>query len=120
MKISPAEATTQTPKCLNCIFYADCSSWLEELSQDACTRYKANEFNATRTQKIETICWDCARLDCSWIKNSEPVAGWEAVPTYVGLVRKGIRRKVPSYRVISCPGYVPGRDVGKGRLRRKH
>ncbi len=119
MKISPAEATTQTPKCLNCIFYADCSSCFEELPQDACTRYEANKFKAAKPQKIETICWDCARLDCSWIKNSEPVAGWEAVPTYVGLVRKGVRRKVQSYRVISCPGYAPGKDVGKGRLRRK-
>ncbi len=107
-------------KCLNCIFYAYCSSCFEERPQDACTRYKANEFNATKTQKIETLCWDCARLDCSWIKNLEPVAGWEAVPTDVGLVRKGIRRKVPSYRVISCPGYIPSKDKqtaisGKGK-----
>ncbi len=89
MKISPAKDITQTPKCLNCIFYADCSSCFEELPQDACTRYKSNEFNATKTQKTETICWDCARLDCSWIKNSEPVAGWEAVTTDVGVKHKG-------------------------------
>jgi len=72
-----------------------------------------NEVKAKKPRKKETLCWDCARLDCSWIKNLEPVAGWEAVPTDVGLIRKGIRRKVPSYRVISCPGYAPSKDKQK-------
>lgn len=56
-----------------------------------------------------TLCWQCKRLDCSWMQSLIPVSGWEAKPTRLKYVHKGITENRPSYRVINCPMFEKGR-----------
>ena len=59
----------------------------------------------------QTKCFECQnavptlKRGCSWSRNFEPVQGWEAIPTTVGMGHK----RVPSYVVINCPSYIPDR-----------
>lgn len=59
-----------------------------------------------RTKK-PTLCFNCTRLDCTWMMNLEPVAGWTAKKTKIRYKVSGKDVSVPSYCVESCPGYVP-------------
>lgn len=42
------------------------------------------------------------------MENLEPVPGWDTVETNAGHQSKNGFVSLPSYRVISCPGYVLG------------
>lgn len=68
--------------------------------------------------KPATLCWDCAKLDCSWMRFLEPVAGWTATPDNVGFTNGKKWRSLPSYNVQACPGFVPGKDLMKKMKRR--
>lgn len=61
----------------------------------------------SRPKKQPTLCFSCKRLDCTWMKNLEPVAGWDAKKTVIRNRASGKDVLVPSYCVESCPGYVP-------------
>lgn len=37
----------------------------------------------SRPKKQPTLCFSCKRLDCTWMKNLEPVAGWDAKKTVI-------------------------------------
>ena len=63
----------------------------------------------------QTICWSCANAcgGCSWsrYKTHEPVPGWTAIPTKIGMqinshgrIKRGT---VDSYIVLECPEYIP-------------
>lgn len=69
----------------------------------------------------QTICWTCAKAcgGCRWsrYKVQQPVPGWTAIPTKVGMqinshgrIRRG---RIDSFIVLACPEYVQdgGRDV---------
>ena len=69
--------------------------------------------------KGSSICWDCANAygGCEWTGRDEfgklkfePVPGWEAVETSVSV---GGGYRTDSYKVISCPKYVPEKKGGK-------
>lgn len=60
--------------CLNCQYHGDCIKYFGELPEKYCERYK----------------FDDNKLDCSWIKNLERVAGWDAIKTDVGLTTKTV------------------------------
>ena len=94
--------------CLNCKYYDDCIKYFGELPKNCCERYKFDENKPKKPKKKTSLCCDCKRLDCSWMKNLEPVAGWEAIPTNVGYKTARGFVDLPSYCVISCPGYTPG------------
>lgn len=58
-----------------------------------------------------SLCWSCAKScpklgekSCSWVEDSEPVAGWVA-ERHVR-PQNGVRNKV-SYFVKECPGFTP-------------
>lgn len=55
----------------------------------------------------QTLCWECKNAcgGCSWSKNFEPVAGWNALPTTLKSCSGRIEQ---SYLVRSCPKYVEG------------
>lgn len=53
----------------------------------------------------DTLCFECGRCDCSWMRNLEPVPGWEAERHTRTTKIKGKEHKSDSYRVISCPEY---------------
>lgn len=64
--------------------------------------------------KKPTLCFSCIRLDCSWMRYLEPVAGWDAKKTVIKntVIKNKIKGKdasMPSYCVESCPGYVPAK-----------
>lgn len=55
-----------------------------------------------RWDLVPTLCCNCERAvrgHCPWRESGEPYPGWEAA-------RNDIVDGDPSYRVISCPGYV--------------
>lgn len=56
--------------------------------------------------KPTTLCWNCARLDCTWMQNLEPVPGWDAIKTDVGHLTTQGYKHLPSYCVLSCPCYT--------------
>jgi len=97
--------------CFNCQYYDECTSCFEELPPEVCDRYKINEKKPKKPTKKSSLCWKCSRLDCSWMKNLEPVAGWDVEKTKLITKTKTGYMNLPSYRVISCPGYVAGRDA---------
>lgn len=47
--------------------------------------------------KKDTLCFECGRCDCCWMRDLKPVPGWWAV--------EHKRGESTSYRVISCPEY---------------
>lgn len=52
---------------------------------------------------LQTLCANCERATrgrCPWHERFEPYPGWEAI-------RNDVAEGQSSYRVISCPGYVP-------------
>lgn len=64
--------------------------------------------------KNQTLCWTCqnACCGCSWSQSFTPVEGWEAKPTKIRLVplAKGGLEYIESYKVISCPNYIPDEE----------
>lgn len=60
----------------------------------------------TNSAKQSSLCCDCTKLDCTWMQNLEPVAGWEAIRTDVGHPTPQGYKPLPSYCVVSCPYYT--------------
>ncbi|MCM1223143.1 MAG: hypothetical protein NC548_52700 [Lachnospiraceae bacterium] len=87
-------------KCPECRYYETCKKNLSEFLETGCDKYIAKRVKRT------TLCWSCGKLDCSWMRNLEPVAGWEAIKTDVGHTTPQGYVHLPSYCVLSCPGYV--------------
>ncbi len=94
--------------CPTCRYYQNCLQWKSELPESGCSSYRADR-SKQRKPKKESLCWHCARLDCSWMKNLEPIAGWKAKKTIIRYGANGKDLPIPSYRVESCPGYVPAK-----------
>lgn len=74
--------------CMNCQCHDDCIKYFEELPEKRCERYKFDKNRTKKSKKRASLCWQCNKLDCSWIKNLEPVAGWDAIKTDVGHTTK--------------------------------
>lgn len=61
-----------------------------------------------------TLCWQCKRLDCSWMQSLTPVPGWEAKPDMIRQRQTNKKTgkvkitEVPSYMVINCPMFEKG------------
>lgn len=49
----------------------------------------------------ETICWDCKRLDCAWMKNLKPVPGWTAERH----IKEFGGKELAAYCVKECPEF---------------
>ena len=77
------------------------------MKNNKCGNCQSDEVKPKHPPKAITICWNCAKLDCSWMRSLEPVAGWTAKKTDVGYRLSGGFHHLPSYCVESCPGYVP-------------
>ena len=95
-------------KCADCRYSGECLTKSSEVPECDCTDYRSDEKTSQKSKKATSICWKCSRLDCSWILKSEPVAGWEAVPTNVGHMTTRGFVSLPSYRVEYCPGFIKG------------
>ncbi len=65
-------------KCSDCRYIGECSAQSCALPEYGCKDYKSDKKTMNKPKKVNSICWKCSRLDCSWILKSEPVAGWEA------------------------------------------
>lgn len=74
-------------------------------------RYKTNE--------EPTKCWSCKQADasgdCPWANNLIPRNDWKVEETNIGcqatVYRNGVKikvyiRRINSFRVIDCPGYI--------------
>lgn len=48
------------------------------MKYNKCGNCQSDEVKSKHPPKAITICWNCAKLDCSWMKKLEPVAGWTA------------------------------------------
>lgn len=59
--------------------------------------------------KKETLCWSCQNAcgKCTWSKNFKKVKGWEAKKTVIKGDPNGNEPDIKSYRIISCPLYIP-------------
>ena len=53
--------------------------------------------------KRQTLCWNCKRLDCSWMKDLKPVKGWTAEKSSISSFTSRKKREIKSYFVIDCP-----------------
>ena len=49
----------------------------------------------------ETLCWDCKRLDCVWMKNLKPVPGWTAERH----IKEFGGKELATYCVKECPEF---------------
>ena len=49
----------------------------------------------------ETLCWDCKRLDCTWMKNLKPVPGWTAERH----IKEFNGEELSTYCVKECPEF---------------
>ena len=49
----------------------------------------------------ETLCWDCKRLDCVWMKNLKPVPGWTAERH----IKEFGGKELDTYCVKECPEF---------------
>lgn len=78
-----------------------------------CNSNQADRSKPKKPQKKESLCWHCSRLDCSWMGELEPVAGWTAKKTTIRNRVNGKDSPIPSYRVESCPGFVPAKREEK-------
>lgn len=108
----------KTNYCNECRYYESCQVHFSELPEHGCNAYEKWESKRTRSKKVNktsTLCWSCARLDCSWMKKLEPVAGWEAIKTDVGHTTPQGYVHLPSYCVLSCPGYVMAENHVKNK-----
>jgi hypothetical protein len=82
--------------------------------------------NAVGRNSSTTLCWGCARacrgtalrvgmVECCWVRNKEPVKGWDAVYNPIKITHTNIKHgqtyvtehDADSYNVIRCPLYVP-------------
>ncbi len=97
-------------ECLKCRYYENCKKNFSELPKSGCDKYKENKVKDAKITKKATLCWSCGRLDCSWMRNLEPVAGWEAIKTDVGHMTPQGYVHLPSYCVLSCPGYAKAKN----------
>lgn len=88
---------------------------MKHYKRSGCQPDKAKQ---PKPPKPASICWDCVKLDCSWMKKLEPVAGWDAEKTYHTDKVNGKSKCWSSYCVKSCPGFVPGKDLIEKRKRR--
>ena len=61
-----------------------------------------------------TLCWDCKREDCDWIRFGKPVLGWRANPTKI-YYNEG---EVDSFIVEECPSYIPPENVERIKCKR--
>lgn len=66
-----------------------------------------------KVPKPATLCWECDKLDCSWMRFLEPVAGWTATPDNVGFTNGKKWHSLPSYNVQACPGFVKAKKKKK-------
>lgn len=64
------------------------------------------------TGDMPTLCWDCQKADsrfkCPWA-GGVPRKDWQAEPTVINPcgINSPTNKPVKSYRVISCPAFVP-------------
>jgi hypothetical protein len=68
-----------------------------------CSRYCKVDGMRTKREKEEVPCWRCKRsiLECSWMRNLQPVEGWDAEPVVVVDKEGDIR----TYKIKSCPKF---------------
>ena len=64
------------------------------------------EASKRKREKKEQICWRCQRelCDCSWMKSSIPVDGWDADPVIV----KDKEGDIRSFKIKYCPNFIEG------------
>lgn len=69
-------------------------------------------------KKKETLCWTCqnACAKCSWSRKFKKVKGWIAEKTIIKGNQDGLVQRIPSYRVIKCPKYIPDSDCSSTRI----
>lgn len=97
------------PTCPTCRYYSECMKCFQEIPESGCGNYQQDCVKPKKPPKAATICWDCTKLDCSWMKSLEPVAGWDAEKTYHTDKVNGKMKDWLSYCVKSCPGYIPAK-----------
>ncbi len=57
-----------------------------------------------KNRDISTLCWDCIRVDCSWMRSFKPVKGWIADRYDYKCYSSGNNEYiVDSYIVKECP-----------------
>lgn len=80
-----------------------CKSVLKKYCSSGCARKAAKK----RREENEQLCWTCGNAcdRCSWIREFQPVAGWDAVPTII----KDKEGYMESYKISRCPNYTPMR-----------
>ena len=104
------------PTCPTCRYYSDCMKCFQEMPESGCGNYQQNSAKPKKPPKAATICWDCVKLDCSWMQSLEPVAGWDAEKTYHTDKVNGKMKDWLSYCVKSCPGYVPAKKENRRKF----
>lgn len=80
--------------------YLKCSC-CDKLNGTAQTSFCPNCGARMKKNIVETLCWDCKRLDCSWMKNLKPVPGWTAERH----IKEFGGKELATYCVKECPEF---------------
>lgn len=68
------------------------------------SRIKRNGKNGR--SKTLTLCWKCSNMNCSWMRRTEPVNGWNAEST---VISQSDYPDTPSFHVFECPEFKEGK-----------
>ena len=68
---------------------------------------KRSIYDGVKRKTVNSLCWKCSNMKCSWISDLIPVPGWKATPTKIKQ-RGKFTYSIDSYHVEECPEFKGG------------